>query len=204
MYVKNILDLFSKKIYLIIFILSLLTITFLSSYYLTHYLINPSLRVKSNEVEKTVYNEGSNYLNNQTLITLITGENVDYSTTLEDVKESFNLSGNLSLESLTKFFADKEYLLSKWDNTSLTYTRESESNSSNFLPNSYYLGEEDGFISVFKTDNNGVIIPSEKRVYNEYKSINFLPKSDQDLIINNEFHYDNKEDALMKLSEMVS
>lgn len=204
MYIKNILDLFSKKIYLIIFILSLLTITFLSSYYLTHYLINPSLRVESNQEEKTVYNEGSNYLSNETLITLITGENIDYSATLENIKKNFSLSDNLNLKSLTKFFADKEYLLSKWDETSLTYTKISEDNSSSFLPNTYYLGEEDGFISIFKTDANGVVISSEKRVYNEYKSIKALPKSDQDLIINNKFHFDNKDDALIKLSEMVS
>lgn len=204
MSIKNKLDLFNKKIYLAIFVLSLLAITFLSSYYLTDYLINPSLRVENNSKDKTVYKEGSNYLNDDILVTLITGDNIDYSNTLANIKNTFNIADKVNLSSLTQFFSNKEYLLSKWDDSALIYTREVDDALSKLLPNKYYLGEEDGYISIFKTDKNGAIIQSEKRIYNEYKTIDSLPKSDQELIINNNFNYDNKEDALMKLSEMVS
>ena len=43
-----------------------------------------------------------------------------------------------------------------------------------------------------------------KKVYTEYKPLNNLPEIDQEAIKNNEFFFDTKDEALIKLSEMVS
>lgn len=204
MSIKNKLNLFNQKIFFGIFILSLLTITFLASYFLTDYLVNPSYRVKDNKTNKTVYNSNANYLNDDILITLITGEKIDHSTSLKNIKNIFNLENDLELSSLSVFFSKEDYLLSKWDYSSLTYIRDENENSSKLLANKYYLGEENGFITLFLTNENGEIILEEKNVYTDYKPINNLPQSDQELIINNKFYYDTREDALIKLSEMVS
>lgn len=203
MSIKNKFNLFSQKFYFVIFILSLFTITFLSSYYITDYLINPSSRVE----DKTGDNDNSDLLSDNILVTLLTGDDIDYSKTLKNIKSDFDLDlkDKISLDALTDFFYNKDsYLLEKASKTALVFKRSENSNSSSYLPNKYYLGEYNGYISLFKTDENGNVITEEIKVYEEYKPINFLPESDQKLIINNNFYYDNREDALMKLSEMVS
>ena len=68
----------------------------------------------------------------------------------------------------------------------------------------YYLGEEDGYISIFKTDADGNIIESEKKVYKDSKPITNLPETDQNYIKENKFSFESKDDALQKLSEMIS
>ena len=86
----------------------------------------------------------------------------------------------------------------------LVYTRDAAINTSKFKSDKYYLGEENGFISLFKTDSNGNIIESEKKVYSDSKPLSNLPEIDQNYIKEHKFSFDTKEEALQKLSEMIS
>ncbi|MDZ4957285.1 hypothetical protein GNF51_16190, partial [Clostridium perfringens] len=96
------------------------------------------------------------------------------------------------------------YTLSEWDDMKLIYTRDNVVNSNKLEPNKYYFGEESGYISLFKTDSNGNIIQSEKKVYSQSKPLSNLPEVDQNYIKENKFSFNTREKALQKLSEMIS
>lgn len=193
------------KISLAIFIISLFIICFLLSYFVSDYLTNPKYRVENdNYNNKTVYNETSNYLDDNIFVTLKTIDNIDFSESLSKLKNVMNLEGNLTLDSLSKELSKVGYKLSDWNEAKLIYVRSEEVNSTALEPNKYYLGAEEGYISIFKTDENGKVIEEEKKVYTEYKPLSDLPEIDQEAIKNNEFFFDTKDEALIKLSEMVS
>lgn len=193
------------KISLAIFIISLFIICFLLSYFVSDYLTNPKYRVENdNYNNKTVYNETSNYLDDNIFVTLKTIDNIDFSESLSKLKNVMNLEGNLTLDSLSKELSKVGYKLSDWNESKLIYVRSEEVNSTSLEPNKYYLGAEEGYISIFKTDENGKVIEEEKKVYTEYKPLSDLPEIDQEAIKNNEFFFDTKDEALIKLSEMVS
>lgn len=193
------------KISLAIFIISLFIICFLLSYFVSDYLTNPKYRVENdNYNNKTVYNETSNYLDDNIFVTLKTIDNIDFSESLSKLKNVMNLEGNLTLDSLSEELSKVGYKLSDWNEAKLIYVRSEEVNSTSLEPNKYYLGAEEGYISIFKTDENGKVIEEEKKVYTEYKPLSDLPEIDQEAIKNNEFFFDTKDEALIKLSEMVS
>ena len=130
-------------------------------------------------------------------------DNIDFSELIK-FKSILNLDGSLSLDSLSEELSRVGYKLSEWNDSKILYTRSEEVNSTTLEPNKYYLGAEEGYISIFKTDENGKVIEDEKKVYTEYKPLNNLPEIDQEAIKNNEFFFDTKDETLIKLSEMVS
>lgn len=195
-----------KKIVGILFIsVSLMFICFLTSYYITDYYTNPYKNLsENNSTKKEVFSNSNNYVEDNIYITLKTEDKIDMSESFIKLKEKLNLNGDYTLESLSKELEKSGYVLKEWDDTKLIYTRNNSDNISNFEVNKYYLGEENGFISIFKTDDSGKIIESEKKVYKDYKPITNLPEIDQKFIKENKFFYDTLEEALYKLSEMVS
>lgn len=185
--------------------ISLIFICFLTSYYITDYYTNPSKNLLGEDSNrKEVFNNSNNYLDDNIYITLKTDDTIDMSESFIKLKDKLNLNGNYTIESLSKELDKNGYVLEASDNSKLIYIRNNYDNINNFEGNKYYLGEEKGFISIFKTDNSGKIIESEKNVYKDYKSINNLPETDQRLIKENKFFYNTLEEALYKLSEMVS
>lgn len=195
-----------KKITGIIFLTaSLMFICFLTSYYITDYYTNPSKNLSEEELNrKEVFNNSSSYVEDNIYITLKTEDIVDMSESFIKLKDKLNLEGSYTLESLSTELKKSGYILKEWDNSKLIYSRNNSDDFSNLTGNKYYLGEEKGFISIFKTDSSGKIIEKEKKVYEEYKPISNLPEIDQNFIKENKFFYDTLEEALYKLSEMVS
>lgn len=195
-----------KKLTALSFIsISLMFICFLTSYYITDYYTNPSKNLLGEDsTRKEVFNNSNNYLDDNIYIILKTDDIIDMSESFIKLKDKLNLNGNYTIESLSKELDKNGYVLEESDNSKLIYIRNNSDNINNFEGNKYYLGEEKGFISIFKTDSSGKIIESEKKVYKDYKSINNLPEIDQKLIKENKFFYNTLEEALYKLSEMVS
>lgn len=195
-----------QKASLLVSFITLLAITFCASYYITNYITNPNN--KSNNVENenentNVYAE-NNYLSDDIFVSLNTKDNVDMIDTLLKLKEKLGFKEKLTLEELSNELSKKGYKLSEKNDEKLVYSREEVNSASSLESNKYYLGEEDGYISIFKTDDNGNIIESEKKVYSDSKPLDNLPEIDQNYIKENKFSFDNKEDALQKLSEMIS
>lgn len=193
-----------QKASLLVSFVTLLAITFCASYYITNYITNSNSKNNNVENENTNVYAENNYLSDDIFVSLNTKDNVDMIDTLLKLKEKLGFKEKLTLEELSNELSKKGYKLSEKNEEKLVYTRE-EANSENSLEaNKYYLGEEDGYISIFKTDDSGNIIESEKKVYSDSKPLGNLPEIDQSYIKENRFSFDNKEDALQKLSEMIS
>ena len=192
-----------QKSAIIVALVTLLAITFCASYFITNYLIN-----KNNKQNVEVQNENvfsnNEYLNDSIFITLKTNDNVDMVDNLLNIKKKLNLKDKLTEEELSLELSKDGYKLSEKNEEKLTYTRDKAIRSDVFEANKYYLGEENGYISIFKTDESGNVIESEKKVYSDSKPIVNLPETDQTYIKDHKFSFDSKEEALQKLSEMIS
>lgn len=194
-----------QKAAMLVSFISLLAICFCLSYFITDYITNPNRDITNAEAQnETVYSENNKYLDNNIYVMLKTNDNIDMAENLINLKSKLDLSENITKEDLSEELSTQGYVLSEWDNNKLVYTRDAAVNTSKFKSDKYYLGEENGFISLFKTDSNGNIIESEKKVYSDSKPLSNLPEIDQNYIKEHKFSFDTKEEALQKLSEMIS
>ncbi|MDV4150476.1 hypothetical protein R0131_06480 [Clostridium sp. AL.422] len=191
-----------QKSAILVSIVTLLAISFCASYFITNYLTNPNRKNEDINTQNVIVD--NNYLNDNIFVTLKTNDTVDMVDNLLNVKKKLNLKDKLTEEELSEELSKEGYVLSEKNEQKLTYTRDEEVSNDKFQANKYYLGEEDGYISIFKTDENGNIIESEKKVYTDSKPIANLPETDQNYIKEHKFFFDAKDDALQKLSEMIS
>ncbi|MDU3546239.1 MAG: hypothetical protein E7F83_02325 [Clostridium sp.] len=194
-----------QKAAMLVSFISLLAICFCLSYFITDYITDPNRDITNAEAQnETVYSENNKYLDDNIYVMLKTNDNIDMAENLINLKSKLDLSENITKEDLSEELSTQGYVLSEWDNNKLVYTRDAAVNTSKFKSDKYYLGEENGFISLFKTDSNGNIIESEKKVYSDSKPLSNLPEIDQNYIKEHKFSFDTKEEALQKLSEMIS
>lgn len=194
-----------QKAAMLVSFISLLAICFCLSYFITDYITDPNRDITNAEAQnETVYSENNKYLDDNIYVMLKTNDNIDMAENLINLKSKLDLSENITKEDLSEELSTQGYVLSEWDNNKLVYTRAAAINTSKFKSDKYYLGEENGFISLFKTDSNGNIIESEKKVYSDSKPLSNLPEIDQNHIKEHKFSFDTKEEALQKLSEMIS
>ena len=192
-----------QKSAIIVALVTLLAITFCASYFITNYLINKNNKQNVEAQNENVFSSNE-YLNDSIFITLKTNDNVDMVDNLLNIKKKLNLKEKLTEEELSLELSKDGYKLSEKNEEKLTFTRDKAIRSDVFEANKYYLGEENGYISIFKTDESGNVIESEKKVYSDSKPIVNLPETDQTYIKNHKFSFDSKEEALQKLSEMIS
>ena len=192
-----------QKSAIIVALVTLLAITFCASYFITNYLINKNNKQNVEAQNENVFSSNE-YLNDSIFITLKTNDNVDMVDNLLNIKKKLNLKDKLTEEELSLELSKDGYKLSEKNEEKLTYTRDKAIRSDVFEANKYYLGEENGYISIFKTDESGNVIESEKKVYSDSKPIVNLPETDQTYIKDHKFSFDSKEEALQKLSEMIS
>lgn len=193
-----------QRIAFLVSLITLLTISFFASYFITDYFTNPNNK-KSNidEENQNVYAD-SKYLSKDIFITLKTKDEIDVIDKLSNIITKYNLKEKITEEELSDELSKNGYKLSEKSDQKLVYTRDKEVTSDKLDANKYYLGEENGYISIFKTDANGNIIESEKTVYKDSKPISNLPEVDQNYIKEHKFSFDSKNDALQKLNEMIS
>ena len=178
-----------QKAAMLVSFISLLAICFCLSYFITDYITDPNRDITNAEAQnETVYSENNKYLDDNIYVMLKTNDNIDMAENLINLKSKLDLSENITKEDLSEELSTQGYVLSEWDNNKLVYTRDAAINTSKFKSDKYYLGEENGFISLFKTDSNGNIIESEKKVYSDSKPLSNLPEIDQNYIKEHKFH----------------
>lgn len=185
-----------KTTSMLISITFLLAILFCSTYFLTLNLF------KDNTIENQSVFSNNGYLSDDIFIDLKTNNLTDMIDKFSNFKLKFNLDNNLTEEDLIKELSKKGYILSNKTNEKLTFTRNDVKNE--FKANMYYIGEENGYICLFKTDENGNMIESEKIIYNNSKPISMLPEIDQEYIKNNNLFFEDKTKALEQISEIIS
>jgi len=181
-----------------------MTIILLIIFSITYYLSDKYITNKkaiNNAVEASQVNK-SNALSDSKKIYLFAGEKKEKELTIADLKKELNIDGNLTQAELSKVLKDKGYVLEIEANGLMTYKK---NDSKSVKPNKYYIGEKDGFLAIFKTDKDGIlIIEKVEDVYSDSKKVDNLREIDKNKIKNFEFEYDSKEDAEESLSEFLS
>ena len=71
-----------------------------------------------------------------------------------------------------------------------------------FDPNMYYIGEKDGYITVFKSDEDGNLFIEDESLDISSKKVESLPIADRELVVNYELKSHEREDVQDILSEL--
>ncbi len=187
-----------KKLF--ISILITLVLIFSITYYLSNKYLSNKTPKDNSVVASQVDKNGE--LNDDTKIYLFSGKMKEKELTLAELKKELNLDENLTIAELSKELKDKGYALEIESNGEMTYRKD---DSKALKPNKYYIGEKDGFLAIYKTDENGaLLIENSNDVYSNSKKVDTLSDIDKNKIKNFELEYDSKEDAEENLSEYLS
>ncbi len=171
---------------------------------ITYYLSDKYISNKNAKNNATVASgtNNNNSLSDSTKVYLFAGEKKEKESTIADLKKELNIDGNLTQTELSKVLKDKGYALEVESNGEMTFKRDI---SKSVKPNKYYIGEKDGFLAIYKTDNDGtLLIENSEDVYSDNKKVSSLRELDKNKINNFEFEFDSKEDAEESLSEFLS
>ena len=178
----------------------ILVLIFFITYYLSDkYITNKNL--KNNAVEASETNK-NNKLSDNARIYLFSGEKKEKELTIAELKKELNINGDLSKGELSKALSEKGYVLELNADGEMTYKKDT---SKSVKPNKYYIGEKDGFLAIYKTDKDGILlIENNEDIYSDNKKVDNLRAIDKNKIKNFEFEFDSKEDAEENLSEFLS
>ena len=175
----------------------LLAIIFSLTYYFCDKYITKPIVEKENAT--VVNNDSSNDLSDETKVCLYSGDVKEDELSLGDLKKQLNIGDDLTETELSKALKDKGYVLVLTSEKELTFKRDP---SQTVKPNKYYIGEKDGYLAIYKTDENGtLLIENSDDVYNDRKTIDSLTPADITKIKNFKYEYDTKEEAEENLSE---
>ena len=181
-----------------------MTITLALIFSITYYLSDKYITDKNAKNKSAIASEikKSSGISDSTKIYLFAGEKKEKESTIADLKKELNIDGNLTQAELSKALQDKGYVLEIEFNGEMKYKKD----ISKFIkPNKYYIGEKDGFLTIYKTDNDGtLLIENSEDVYSNNKKVDNLREIDKNKINNFELEYESKEDAEESLSEFLS
>lgn len=187
---------------LFIGIVIILALIFSITYYVSSKYIsnknfqNNSVRAEISDTDK------SDELNDSTKICLFSGGMKQKELTLAELKKELNLDNNLTQAELSKELRDKGYVLEIASNGEMSYKKDS---SKSVKPNKYYIGEKDGYLAIYKTDENGtLLIENSNDVYSNSKKVDSLQDIDKNKIKNFELEFNSRDDAEESLSEYLS
>ena len=201
-YKEGLLMIMSKRKIFIIMTLVLAIIFSLTYYLCDKYITKPIIDKENATVVKNGSLSTDDDLSDETKVCLYSGDVKEDELSLGDLKKELNISEDLSVNDLSKSLKDKGYVLVLTSDKELTYKRDP---SQTVKPDKYYIGEKEGYLAIYKTDDNGILqIEKDEDVYRDSKKIDSLTPADITKIKNFEFEYDNKDDAEEKLSEFLS
>lgn len=193
-----------KNIFIFICGLLLVFSIFFISYNISANYLNNS---QSNNEERNTYNQlsSADTINDNAKIVLRTKNSTSGKVeevgklTVFELKEK--LGNKIQKSTLEDFYAKEGYTLYSFDKNEIIFMKES---SGNFEPNKYYLGVENGFIAIFKSDNDGKLIIEDRVNDVTKKSIESLPEGDRRILRNYELKFNTKEEAEEQLTEFQS
>lgn len=188
-----------KKLF--ISMLIILALIFSITYYVSSKYIS-NKNIQNNSVRAENDSDKSDELDDNTKICLFAGGKKEKELTLAELKKELNLDNNLNQAELSKELRDKGYVLEIESGGEISYK---EDKLKSVKPNRYYIGEKNGYLAIYKTDENGaLLIENSNDVYSNSKKIDSLNDIDKNKIKNFELEYNSKEDAEESLSEYLS
>lgn len=194
-----------RKLISVIILSSLfLVLVFAGTYVGVSKYIHNKYKVEQEQIkEEQLLNEKDKSLKDSITLIFKNNDKVEKSMKLKDYKSENSITGDINREELLNKLENKNYSLEKEGEEQMVFSR---STVKKLTPNSYYLGEKDGYFAIYKADSSGkpTIEDESKDVFKNYKMVKELSDLDQEKIVNFEFSFTTKEDAEEKLSEFLS
>lgn len=192
----------NKKLIIVIYIALLITV-FASSYMVSYVYntlevrkTNTSANEESSEKEVSKLNDTASIV--LTRVTLNDKISIDYKGSIADLKKNIG-NKEMTSEELEEYLQKSGYILTLNNNDELVF----EKVEGKLEPNKYYIGSKDGYIAIYKSDENG-IVKIEKDEDVTTKKVDDLPERDRETINNFERKFENKEDCEEELTNFIS
>ncbi len=153
--------------------------------------------------EQTLAREKEKPLDNSILVVLYKDDIKEQETTLKELKKNLEVDEDLNEEDLSELLSGKGYVLDGVYDKQIIYRR---SVKDSIEPNMYYIGECDGWIAIYTSDDEGnlTINDPQNDIIKEGKKFKNLTENDQTIIKNRELKFASKDEAEEKISELVS
>lgn len=153
--------------------------------------------------EQTLAREKKKPLDNSILVVLYKDDIKEQETTLKELKKNLEVNEDLNEEDLSELLSGKGYVLDGVYDKQIIYRR---SVKDSIEPNMYYIGECDGWIAIYTSDDEGnlTINDPQNDIIKEGKKFKNLTENDQTIIKNRELKFASKDEAEEKISELVS
>ncbi|SHI34038.1 hypothetical protein SAMN02745163_00044 [Clostridium cavendishii DSM 21758] len=194
-----------KRAYLIFLVFSLVGIIFLMSYtvslkYLGKQKVDPKV-----ENSKPVYNSNANTVNDKVNIVLKTKTKdgkfaIDKTLSYEELKKEVS-NDDPKKQDIIDFYGKLNYKIESFDENNIVLIRDS---IKVLKSNAYYLGEKDGFIAIYKTNDKGEATVENAESDISVKKVDSLKDVDKQKIINFQKEFKTKEEAEEALSGYTS
>ncbi|SFD11698.1 hypothetical protein [Clostridium uliginosum] len=191
----------NKKRRIVVSIILMLALIFSMTYYLVDRSINDRGLVQSSQ-GKVNTDVDANKLEDSVKVSLFAGDKKETDLTISQIKKQLNINGDLTREELTQILKNSGYNLDVTSNGQIIFKRET---SSTLEANKYYIGDKDGYLAIYQTDNEGVAsIKSTEDIFSDNKPIENLRDGDKNKIKNFELKYNSKDEAEESISELIS
>lgn len=159
--------------------------------------------------DKAVNTEVETKLSENTLIVLKNKQNlkndpiVEKQFSVEKLKEDMGLKEDITKEKIIKYYSYSDYKLVEDNKNQLVFLKDS---SQKLVANKYYVGEKEGYLTIYKTNENGdLIIENEKTdIFKDIRKINDVNEDIQEDIKNFKKQFDSKEEAEEYISLIAS
>ncbi len=187
----------TKKMKLFIYLSVLCAIILSTVYYITNKNFQVNNQPDTINVQKTI----DNTLEKNAKVSLFSKGKIENEYTLDEIKEELNVKEDLSKSKLIDLLKDKGYNFEAAINNELIFKKTENA----IKPNKYYIGEKDGFLAIYKSDNDGKLqLEKENDVYRQFKPVSSLSKIDKEKIQQFKLVYSSKEEAEENISEFLS
>lgn len=184
----------------IIMILMVIFTLFYTSYIVTS--IKSQYKKNQNDILQEQNNKNK-ILSNNVKISLFKGDILEKQKSLSDLKKDLNLDDDLSEQKLGEALETLGYSLESETGSEYVYKRDVKDSAE---ANKYYIKEYDGYLAIFKCDEEGnlFIEDKDKDVYRNSIKFKDLPEGDKEMINNMQLVYNTKEEAQLDISDIIS
>ena len=181
-------------------ILMVIFTLFYTSYIVTS--IKSQYKKNQNDILQEQNNKNK-ILSNNVKIFLFKGDILEKQKSLSDLKKDLNLDDDLSEQKLGEALETLGYSLESETGSEYIYKRDVKDSAE---ANKYYIKEYDGYLAIFKCDEEGnlFIEDKDKDVYRNSIKFKDLPEGDKEMNNNMQLVYNTKEEAQLDISDIIS
>lgn len=175
---------------------------FFSTYYIVNKKIEQrNLKYLNTLAEETNANKSNEILKNDLKVSFYTDNTKDKVTTIKALIDEYKIDkNNMTENELAKAVSKDGYKLSSRSSEGIIFKRDAKDS---LEKNTYYIGEKDGYLAIYKTDDNGNL--NIHKVYSDDISIDNFMEVDANKIKNYKyFNSKNLNEVEEKITELTT